>query len=339
MDIQSAIASARPLVHIGFHKTASTLLQRALFARNDLGFERPHDDRVRIQGDFVRVAPFDPMPATQIAAYRKNARDAASRGNTLVVSHERLSGYPGSGAFDAPLIAQRIKDCLPDARILIFVREQCDLLASYYLQYITDGGSMSFRRLTSPVQPRMYRRPQFDIEMFAFIKTIQHYHNLFGPDNVLVVPFEALHTDGWRVARAIAQYVGQDPERISVDIFDRLANRSMPILMQLARRRLNGFLNRNQLALDAPFALSPFDRWYPRLQWMFDWTRSLEGPLRRRLEHQVRTLVADRFAQSNSVLQQFTHYDLRHMGYRMDADSLSAKAMPKAMPAQTRIVA
>ncbi|MFD1961125.1 hypothetical protein ACFSHP_22700 [Novosphingobium panipatense] len=212
MESLSTSEPVRPLIHIGFHKTASTLLQQALFARPDLGFERPYNDRKFIQADFVRRGPFDGVPIERQVEYRRVAQEAAEAGRTLVISHERLSGYPGTGAFDGPIIAQRLKETFPDARILVFVREQLELIASYYLQYITDGGALSFRRLVTRIQPGMYRKPQFDLDVFSFVKTINHYRSLFGSDNVLVVPYEALRRDGWQLARTIAQYAGQDPQ-------------------------------------------------------------------------------------------------------------------------------
>lgn len=320
MDTSFACDPGRPLVHVGFHKTASTLLQKMLFARTDLGFERPRDDRVRIQGDFVKMGPFDAMPEAVARDYRRAAREAASAGRTLVISHERLSGYPASGAFDAPLIAQRIKDCLPDARILIFVREQCDLINSFYSQYITDGGWMSLRCLATPVQPRMYRRPQFELDTFAFVKTIEHYRNLFGAHNVLVIPYEALRHDPLMVAQAIAEHAGQDPARIPANIFETRANSGMPILMQMLRRHLNGLVNRNQLAPHAPIRFGPFDRWYVRTKWLFEWTRAIDRPFRSRLQRRIRAMVGDHFAQTNRELQQLTSYDLQRFGYRMASD-------------------
>lgn len=317
MELPSPASAIRPLVHVGFHKTASTLLQRTLFTRSDLGFERPYDDRIRIQADFVRPGPFDGMSDAAQDHYRRAAREAAARGRTLVISHERLSGYPGSGSFDAPLIAQRLKTCLPHARVLIFVREQCDLIGSYYLQYVTDGGSLSFKRFVTPIQPRMYRRPQFEFDTFGFVKTIEHYRSLFGAENVLVIPYEALRKDPLRVARTITEYAGQDPAAIPADIFADRANTGMPIMMQMLRRRLNGLINRNQLSPHAPIRFGPFDRWFPHMRRLFEFTRAFEGPLKRRLEREVRDAVGDRYALSNRELQALTDYDLHSLGYRM----------------------
>ncbi|MFC3215831.1 hypothetical protein [Novosphingobium panipatense] len=317
MESLSTSEPVRPLIHIGFHKTASTLLQQALFARPDLGFERPYNDRKFIQADFVRRGPFDGVPIERQVEYRRVAQEAAEAGRTLVISHERLSGYPGTGAFDGPIIAQRLKETFPDARILVFVREQLELIASYYLQYITDGGALSFRRLVTRIQPGMYRKPQFDLDVFSFVKTINHYRSLFGSDNVLVVPYEALRRDGWQLARTIAQYAGQDPAGIPANIFDSRANSGMPLVMQMVRRHLNGWINRNQLSLQAPISFGPFNRWYQRLRPAFEFTRALEGPLRRKLEREVRDCVGNRYVQTNRELQILTPYDLQLFGYRM----------------------
>ncbi|TCM21351.1 hypothetical protein EDF56_10115 [Novosphingobium sp. PhB165] len=313
--------SIQPLVHIGFHKTASTLLQRTLFARSDLGFERPGRDRVRLQADFIRYGAFDEMEPKVIEAYHRLAYEARTRGRTLVLSHERLSGYPGSGGFDARMIADRVKTCLPDARILVFVREQRSMLYSYYLQYITDGGSLSFRRLTRPIQPKLFRKPEFDLRSFAYVPLIEYYRTLFGSENVLVIPYEALRGESWRIAVEIARFCGQSTARIEADIFGDMANASMPLMMQLLRRHLNGLIYRNQLSPHAPIAFNPFDRWYRRMRPLFEPTRLIDAPLRRRLKRQIEDVTGDRYAESNLQLQRMTAHDLSRYGYRLSVPS------------------
>ena len=317
MERAVPVRDISPLVHIGFHKTASTLLQRQLFARPEFGFERPHDDRVRIQRDFIRYGPFDDMPAATIEDYREQAHEAALNGRTLVISHERLSGYPGSGSFDARLVADRVKTCLPHARILICVREQADMLYSYYLQYLTDGGHCTFPRLVAGNQRTMYRKPEFDLDVFAYVKTIAYYRRLFGEENVLVVPYEALSSDPRAVVSDVVAFAGQDPSRVPGDIFRVAANPGFPITMQVVRRQLNGLINRNQLAPHAPIRFGPFKRWFARLRRIFALTQAFDAPLRRRLRKQIARAIGDRYVESNARLQAMTTYDLRALGYRM----------------------
>ncbi|MPS67127.1 MULTISPECIES: sulfotransferase [unclassified Novosphingobium] len=321
-------SGTRPLVHIGFHKTASTLLQNALFARPDLGFERLENDRHHVQLDFVKQGAFDGPSPDRIESYRRRAREAQRRGNTLVVSHERLSGYPGSAGFDAPLIADRLKECLPDARILVFIREQRSMIFSYYLQYISDGGSLSFNRLATPLQWTLYRKPEFDFRTFAYIQCIEYYRRLFGPESVLVLPYEALRTDPGRVAREISQFCEQNPSLVPLDIFGEPANEGMPMLMQILRRPLNALFNRNQLAPNAPLLFPPFDRNYRKLRPLFAFTRMLEGPLRRRLMRQIELAVGERYAESNQQLQRMTGYDLRRFGYCLPAPAQPQQDLP-----------
>lgn len=317
----------RPLVHIGFHKTASTLLQNALFSRRELGFERLENDRYHIQLDFVKQGAFDDLSPHRIESYRRRSREAQARGNTLVVSHERLSGYPASGGYDAKLIADRIKNCLPNARILVFVREQRSMIFSYYLQYISDGGSLSFRRLTTPLQWTLSRKPDFDFRSFAYVQCIEYYRQLFGPENVLVLPYEALRNDASRVAREISQFCEHDASLIPHDIFGAPANEGMPILMQALRRPLNALFNRNQLSPQAPVVFPPFDRYYRKLRPIFAFTAMFDKPLRRRLMRQIEQSVGERYAESNQQLQRMTGYDLRRFGY-----SLPSPAAPMLEP-------
>ena len=84
------------LLHVGYHKTGSSWLQRRVFAAPESGFEwlgRPWQARQQI------VAPhplaFDPAAAR--AHYQPEIESAQAKGRIVVFSDERFSGNPHSG--------------------------------------------------------------------------------------------------------------------------------------------------------------------------------------------------------------------------------------------------
>jgi hypothetical protein len=125
------------VVHIGYHKTASTWLQAHVF---------PH-----LAGLYYR----DPLLArvvTNLATADSRAffgadcrvmlRQIARRsGGRLLLSHEGLSGSLWDGYARGPRNAERIRRVLPDARIVVFVRRQQEMLRSIHAQYVNEGGT------------------------------------------------------------------------------------------------------------------------------------------------------------------------------------------------------
>lgn len=47
-------------------------------------------------------------------------------------------------------MGQRLKTVLPNARIVIFIRNQTEMIASVYKQYVKEGGTHSPRRFLHP---------------------------------------------------------------------------------------------------------------------------------------------------------------------------------------------
>lgn len=305
---------SRPLIHIGFHKTGSTLLQQRLFNRADLGFERV--DRESIHAAFVRYGPFEALKREPAAALRQQADAAEHRGHRLVLSHERLSGYPGTGGFDSQAIADRIHLLFPAAHILILVREQRSMVKSYYLQYISDGGHLSFRRLLDHPEPHLYRSPGFDLGFFEYDRCVAYYQRLFGVENVTVLPFEMFLSDPERLAQRILELGGGDYSHgVPEDIFATQINTANPMLMQIAGRCLNGLLTRNQLSNWGPINVRHFRGVYRRLRPLFAPFRFADAPLIRRLEAQIAEAIGDRYAEPNARLAALTRLDLAACGY------------------------
>ena len=115
----------RPLIHVGYHKTGSTWLQKRVFADDAAGFCVPwaagREEAVRA---FIHPNPFHFAPAKAREAFEAGLEKARERSLVPVISHEGLSGDPMAGKYYGREVAERISRTFPDARILICIREQ-----------------------------------------------------------------------------------------------------------------------------------------------------------------------------------------------------------------------
>ncbi len=326
-DIASPAAEALPrdaagvhaplLLHIGFHKTASTWLQANLFDDGALGFTaRFGGPRHQLVADIVRPDPLFFDPACVRTRYAPFLDDAGAAGRTLVLSHERFSGYPSSGGRDRQMIAERLAATFPQARILIVIREQHAVIRSMYSQHVTDGGVEGIARFLAPAEPYLLRRPGFRREFYAYNRLIDLYARLFGRDRVLVLPFELLAREPSCFAGAIARHCGQPATPV---LANGRVNVARPLLMQWVQRPLNMLFYHNELSPGALFHISRFHKRYARLAPLF---RAISpGAVERRLDRGLRQAIAAHvggyYAHSNALTQAHVEHDLRSLGYQV----------------------
>lgn len=196
----------RPIVHIGYHKTATTWFQKSFYptVRNFA-----YVPRERVKQAFLSDTPFsfDPEKAREVLQL-----DAAL---PPILCEEELSGYLHNGGLIGYLsaeMAHRINAVFPDARIVIFIRSQADMIAATYQQYIRGGGTHSVRRYLFPKRylhgaaADPYKIPRFSFAHFEYDRLIAHYDAIFGRENVLVVPYENFRSD---MAETLAEMQAQ----------------------------------------------------------------------------------------------------------------------------------
>src|SRR5215218_3471564 len=89
----------RPLLHIGYHKTGTTWLQRHVFRNAEAGFSfvgKPKALRLA----FVDLSPFGFEPEAVRKDFQPGIEQAQARNLVPVLSFERLSGSPYAGGYD-----------------------------------------------------------------------------------------------------------------------------------------------------------------------------------------------------------------------------------------------
>ncbi|OYQ25753.1 hypothetical protein CHU93_13610 [Sandarakinorhabdus cyanobacteriorum] len=208
------------LIHVGYHKTATTWMQRRLFTP-PLGYH-PIMEHETVFAHFVRPHMFEYDAAAARAAVAKALAEVPV-GLTPVISSEILCGNPTYGSREALGIARRLHDAAPGARILVTIREQVAAIASTYMQYLQRGGEFSAQAFFAEAPEVGW--PVFNHAHFRYDRFVAMYADLFGPDQVLVCNQELLMRDHVGFAQRIADFAGQpgpvnqaalNPERTGV---------------------------------------------------------------------------------------------------------------------------
>ncbi len=283
--------------HVGYHKTGTTYLQKAIF-KSDFGFNPllSHDEVARLIMDPDRL-DFSPNVAREEIRKRTQASPLVP-----IVSSEMLCGNPYNGSREAADFANRIHEIRPDAKVLITIREQKSSIKSTYLQYINRGGTLPVRRFLQPERELNFY--YFSVRRFFYDRFVRHYMDLFGAENVLVVAQEQMNQDLDAVLRSIMTFTGADPsvlertqmpERVWVSPHEAIA----PVL-----RTINYFRKgavKPEVALNLGFVANPA---FHKASSMSR-SPTLRGLLknRRPVSDAVEEIFGGSFAESNARLQ------------------------------------
>ena len=117
-------------------------------------------------------------------------------GDQFVISDEAFIGNTfnfGLNGYITKEHALRIKDTFPTAKIILFIRNQPDIIASTYCQYIAGGGTYSFH---SYINRDGYARDTglglFSYDFYEYDRTLGLYYELFGKRNVSIYLMKTL---------------------------------------------------------------------------------------------------------------------------------------------------
>ena len=298
-----------PLIHIGYHKTASTWLQRHFFSRHDLGLSR-----IKMDLPFHNLHPL----RFSASAYRSHYHPKilqTKKGEVPVFSLERLSGHPHSGGFDCKDIADRLKAVFPKARILMVIRQQEGSILSCWYQYVKKGGTGSLKNYLRPRADGHV--PLFHRDHFSYDALIEYYQGLFGTKRVKVLPFEWFRDEPSKFLTEIVKFGGFEmPESLPIR---KKRNKAAPPVKVLLRSRFNLVIRRDTVNQCSPYAswlgaaiLLPLIETAGRLT-----PEGINRRYRRRWQDFVDREFSGYFAQSNRRTQELTGLDLESMGYQV----------------------
>lgn len=188
----SQISQCRVLLHVGFHKTATTFLQKKVFPDLDLNYVSILDLQ-----DKLNELLYQDLFNFRASQWQSFFADKFQTSQLNLISEEKLSGQPSIGYLNNSIVLQKLQAIFPQARILIVLRRQADLLVSMYKQHIKEGGwyspeeYFSLKGSVSGTDYNIYRKC-LNIEVFKFSEFIKAYQQAFGKENVDVVFYEEI---------------------------------------------------------------------------------------------------------------------------------------------------
>lgn len=305
------------LIHIGYHKTASTWFQKELFGPGSEQFvplcERGNPRRLGrklvIGDDGYLLPPYSLHAKSFPEALRRAREHVADSGRTPVISEERLSGNPHASGFDGHRISERLAHHFPEARILCVVREQNDATLSHYRQYIRIGGTASLEGYLTAAYDG--RRPGFSPHHLRYMDLVQQYHRVFGPESLLVLPYEMFRERPEQFVERLGEFLGR-PLHAAALKTGRHYNRRRKDRLLLRCPALNAL--QKPTAVDGP---SPI--YFPGSSMLLKLALAVgngilpdvDASLRKRVE----AFVGDRYDQSNKELSRLIGIDLSQWGY------------------------
>jgi hypothetical protein len=305
-----------PIVHIGFHKTATTWFQSAIFPQltSHRFIDRELVRRLFMNGD---AFDFDPPAA-------RRALGLDEPGPPPLLSEEDLSGILHIGlssSYIAKEMAHRIHAAMPEARILIFIRSQFTAVLSWYGQYLREGGTVSLPRYLFPDEfvhsgkTTSFKTARFDFAQLDYRVLIEEYDRLFGQDHVHVFTYEKFVSDRAGTFETMRRVLDMDFEA-SVD--DHAGpNETYRRGLWPVARFVNLFTSR---AVPNKHVLLHVPHWYVARRHILDALN--RAPLFGRkpsytkdMDQNLLGRIADRFCESNGWLAARLDLDLGSLGY------------------------
>ncbi|MBP6802589.1 MAG: sulfotransferase [Chloroflexi bacterium] len=316
---------SRLLIHIGYHKTGTSWLQRRLFVNTDLGWTLSHA-KTAVVDPLILPHALDFDAAVCRAVFEPGLAAAWTNNLVPVISHERISGEVHIGGRDAKDIAERLYAIFPEAQILIVIREQQAMIRSIYGQFIKGTGVWSLRDYLDPPVPTRtrFKYGHFHPDDFRYHRLIACYQQLFGPAQVTVLPYELFRARPADFVAQIMAAVGLHAEAAVMAAlpYGEQVNPSLSALGIAFKLRLNRLAGQR-----TPFNPTPLytgrgsghTRLLQALAFRVDrrlpatWKRAADE----QMKHQIAERVSGYYAESNHLTAKLTGLNLVEWGYEL----------------------
>ncbi|HBF88799.1 MAG TPA: hypothetical protein DDX39_09170 [Bacteroidales bacterium] len=168
----------KPLVHIGYPKTATTWFRTRFYpmVRDAFFVDRKTINPIIVKTDLANFNKSIIIEKLQIP-----------KSNQLILCSETLMGHISDGSTNwkySKENAIKLKELFPDSNIVIFIRNQQELITSAYIQYIKNGGNYSINKY-------LYSNENlFRFDHLEFDKKLAHYIQIFGRENIHIYVYE-----------------------------------------------------------------------------------------------------------------------------------------------------
>ncbi len=316
------------VIHLGFPKTATSWLQRFIFNNSDIKLQAVK--RHLIAENIIYPSDLEYNRDLTREIIFSEIEEIEDSGKRAIISHENLVGGIINGGYYNFNIANRLKDLFPNAKIILVIRNQADIIFSSYLQYVKSGGKCKLDRLFNP--PIDGILPMFRYEYFEFHRLIKLYQDNFGKGNVLVLPYEQFVKDP-------KEYVIQVRDFMEIDLpkslpFKSLENKSMRGMTIPLKRLTNRLVTHySSEGVDAPFLVSK--KASGLITGAFNKISDLLLPSKinnlilKNIKKKISDNIEGKYGLSNSKTEFLTGLDLKKYGYEVETKNHIIKSVPR----------
>lgn len=222
----AGIDTYRIIIHPGFAKAMTTFVQEVLFCGhsqiNHIG-KQYWDARLPKEicfetADLIReIAGKDAIDYD--AGKMKTSFDRIVENRFMARSVNTLSDEALTYACNADRqkIALRLKALMPNAKVLFTIRNQFTLLVSafFWLRFTKLGIPGTFAgwiEASKEIYNDIY--DDFFLRQYRYFEVIEAYKDIFGKDNILVLPIESFAADHEAACGKIADFLGVDSSEL-----------------------------------------------------------------------------------------------------------------------------
>jgi len=211
------------LIHIGYPKTGSSWLQKYIFNNESLGLSAPwgrEKQAPEALTHFIYPDDLSFSPSKVSSYFLPTIESTIARELVPVFSHEYLSVRIAAISYPR-LVADRLATVFPQAKILMFIREQKSMLLSTYQEYIKNQGIQTLEEALDENNYPYGNIAALRPSLYKYDLLISYYQHLFGRDNVLVIPFEMFKMNNLEVVGQILDFVGTEYNRDSLEKIEK----------------------------------------------------------------------------------------------------------------------
>lgn len=294
------------IVHIGYPKTGSTFLQQRVFPQlDDIEYVDFHTC-VKLFEDVIYLDDLD-------FDFQRSKKTLEKYSSKSLFSQEALTGAPYTfKGLNRSRIPHRLKE-LGFTQIIITVRNQVAIIDSMYRQYIYQGGVMKFVDFLNLDGKWNHYLRGYNLDYLKYDRLVSLYYDVFGKENVLVLPQELLRENQDTFVQLISDFMKVDIPKLKPS---KSSNESLSNLSTALMRVINHFTFNSQRPnhlISNWISTKPIKKVFQVI--LDPYLFSLFSRKRSYLKEHQKERLSDYFAESNFELNNLIDFNLKELGY------------------------
>jgi len=240
-------------IHIGFHRTGTTFLQRKIFPFLENTNYIPQYEIIDVLTDITTTDPY----LWENLNYQNKIFAALSKflqkDKKNILSAECLVGFPFTKGINRTIVINRLKSLFPSAKLIVGFREQSSMLTSIYSLYIREGGTLKFSSLINKYNNRNFGYliydnliETIDLDYYKYSVFFMQIKELFSEENIYFILLEEFIENPGKSIKKLCQFIEADWTEQSIEKLNKGyspgAMNSIRTLNKLTRGFKNGSL-------------------------------------------------------------------------------------------------